>query len=131
MPSARQPAHHRPLAANDTGVVLARTLADLDPDASVYAIQLRAIERIATVARPVDELTDAARDGLIDELTDLGSTRTVIDLTPRRGGHGHCVVTVALSDAQVVEEGARLGPALRRAVRATRRVSASPDRAGP
>jgi len=88
---------------------------------------LRSIERAApTVARPVDEMTDAARDGLIDELSDLGARRTVIDLTPRRGGHSHVAVTVTLPEApRVVREGNGLGPALRRAVEATRARSAS------
>ena len=131
MPADRPPGPPRPLAANDTGVVL-RGL-DGDPEDSWYGAVLRSIERaIPTTARPVDELTDTARDALIAELSDLGSKRTVIDLTPRRGGHSHVVVTVTLpKNRKVVEEGAGLGPTLRRAVRATRAVSASPTPGAP
>lgn len=116
---------------NDTGVVLRIDVGD--PADSWYGAVLRSIERAApTVAHPVDELTDTARDELVNQLSDLGSTRTVIDLTPRRGGHSHVLVTVRLSgERKVVEEGAGLGPTLRKALRATRRASASSDRAGP
>lgn len=93
-----------------------------------YGVVLAAIDRAAPPA-PVDSLTETARDDLLDQLTDAGASRVLVDVTPRRGGHGHVVVSVSLAGGRkVVEEGARLGPALRRTLRALSRVSASPGR---
>lgn len=97
-------------------------LADTDRP-SVYAIQLRAIDRAAEWARRglEDAAVSSLEHGPAQALADAGAERIRVEITPRRGrGHSPTVVRFAQDGSERVAEASALAPALRRAERAAR-----------
>lgn len=80
------------------------------------------MKSILSVLADVDRGTP---DGLLIQLADHGATDITIRTAPRRGGHGHARVTWTQDRCSLAAEASTLAIALRRALRAAGRLSAS------